>query len=86
MMTQSMTMEDGQDIILVHFVYKEGRRYRIACSPHLPEIDMTSKGKFWSWYRTEELRSVTCPLCRRTEAFHKAREQFITLLGDDDRL
>ncbi len=91
--SQEMLLEDGRTILLVHFVYRSPRgtlahegtplanteeTYKIACAPRLVEMSAFGSRAF-PWQRTDDVRAVSCPLCRETVEFQKAQHELATI-------
>ena len=69
----TMILEDGSEIVLQHFlVPAEGRsKAHLACLPGLTDF---ASGQFrgMPWIRTDEPRSVSCPMCKETQEYKAA--------------
>ena len=72
MKPESMFLADGTEITLVHFLAKPlYAAPRIACMPGL--VDFAShRERLAPHVRTDEARSVNCPLCKATEDYKQA--------------
>jgi hypothetical protein len=86
---QIMLLEDGTEVYLVHFIYLSpagtahatGKRlasasdtYKIACLPNLLQLS-AHNGRPVPYRRTEDVRGVNCPLCKKTAEFEAATKQ-----------
>ena len=74
MTPETMILPDGSEITVVHLlvVPRFGRSY-IACMPGLVDFSQSREvGR--PVMRTDECRSVTCPLCKGTEKHKQALE------------
>lgn len=73
MKTDTMFLADGSEIVPVHFLTTpEFGKPAIACMPGL--FDFTAgKHRAVPVLRTDEPRSVTCPMCKRTKFFENAK-------------
>lgn len=60
----------GQTITLIHYVYQVDPE-RIACMPNMIEFHSTPYHP--NYQRTNDARAVTCPACKRTEAYKQVR-------------
>jgi hypothetical protein len=95
---QYMVLEDGSALLLIHFVYQappgvmrqQGVRlgppapdqWRVACTPRLPEADMSTGPKRQEvWHRSDDPRAVTCPLCKETEEFKRRMAFLDSMIG-----
>jgi hypothetical protein len=65
---QEMILANGDLLTLVHLVYRSGKGWRIACVPNLIEPNARPERQ-QVWQRTDDYRSVTCPVCKETRAF-----------------
>lgn len=84
-MHQVMILEDGSGIVLVHFTYRGslgaivsknislgGKEvWKVACAPALRELS-SLPDRPGPWHRSSDPRAVTCPLCKKTEAYQQA--------------
>lgn len=90
-----MLLEDGTQLLLIHFLYRSpqgltkaaGRAlvtpietWKIACVPDLMEMSTTATRQC-PWQRTDEVRAVTCPLCKDTEVYKEAYDQLNAALN-----
>ena len=67
MMHQTSILEDGQTVILIHYLYREGERLVIACTPGLREDEMcATAARPFPWHRSGEPEAVTCPVCKQS--------------------
>lgn len=78
MNAQTMILEDGSEINLVHFQYfvptgllDTPGEWRIACTPALNKLQ-AHPGRGYSMTRSEDPRAVNCPLCKKAEQFKTA--------------
>jgi hypothetical protein len=62
-------LEDGKEIVLIHFVIQDGTR--IACTPNL-EVLSANRFRSVPVIRSDNINAVTCPVCKRTNDFRKA--------------
>ena len=76
---QTMVLEDGREIILIHFAVRNGKGYKIACVPGLENFHAFNRGH--PWHRTEEVKAVTCKVCKSTAEFKQARIDYDTAVG-----
>lgn len=60
----------GGTITLIHFVFQTEPE-RIACMPNMVEFSATPHHP--NYPRTNEVRAVSCPACRKSEAFASAQ-------------
>ena len=63
-----MILADGSEIIPVHFVYKDdedGGLQKVACIPGFE----FQPGQAFPWHRSDDPRSVSCPLCKATQVY-----------------
>lgn len=80
----------------VHFIYQatlpptdsqpEGppiTRWCIACSPGIMDFRMAPHHQIY--VRTEEVRAVTCLMCKQTQIFKKMKDQAEALLRSNAR-
>lgn len=77
MRAETMILEDGSEITAIHLlVIPTYGKHRMACMPGL--FDFAS-GKYRAapWMRTEEPRSVTCPLCKMTVEFAEIKNKML---------
>lgn len=63
----------GNATTLVHFVY-QSEPERIACMPNMVEFHSTAYHK--NYQRSNDPRAVSCPACRRTDAYKTARARY----------
>lgn len=67
----------GGAFTLVHYTYPlsdaSPPEYRIACVPNMTEFHATAHHP--NYQRSNSTAAVTCPACRRTEVYKKARER-----------
>ncbi len=91
---QTMTTEDGRQLILVHFIYLSPRgttlvqgqsltdemTWKVACAPNLVELPALASREF-PYARTDDPRVVTCPTCKASEQFKQG-----AMLGAFDML
>jgi hypothetical protein len=68
---QTMILEDGREIILIHYWTQEKK---VACSPNVVDFHATRERPF-PLHRTTEIDVVNCPLCHATDEFKRADEQ-----------
>ena len=65
----------GTTFTLIHYVYlvdgDGGKDWRVACMPSMIEMHETQHHKHV--IRTNDIRAATCPACKKTDAFKKAR-------------
>lgn len=74
MTLQTTFLADGSEIVVVHYlVQPRFGKPHLACIPTMQDFGRTVSGGA-PIMRTDECRSVTCPLCKRTEAHKKALE------------
>lgn len=76
-MIQEMILPDGKRIYPVHFLARKGDPGGIyvlvlACQPTLRNFTAGPRTPLYK--RTEETGAVSCPFCRMTEEFQRARE------------
>ena len=64
-------LPDGQVVTLIHLVVLTEAGWRIACMPNMTEFHSTSYHP--NYQRTDEVRAVTCPTCKKTEAYKTVR-------------
>ena len=78
MKPETMILADGTEITIVHFVVTQSKGYRtrpfIACVPGLENFASNSQREN-PWMRTDEPRSVTCPLCKGSKEHAEALEK-----------
>jgi hypothetical protein len=76
MSPQEMLLEDGTKVVPVHFLYRPrlatGRKggWKMACSPEMYAM-MKKEGE--PYIRSEDVRAVTCPMCKGTLVFKAAK-------------
>lgn len=66
MTPETMILADGSEVTVIHFLFHpEFGQPRIACMPGLTDF---ASGKYRQspHIRTDEVRSVTCGLCKKT--------------------
>lgn len=74
----------GGMVTIIHFVSEvmvpptseEGPpvpQWRIACMPNMTEFGETMYHK--SYHRTDDVRGVTCPTCKKSDAYKQAAER-----------
>lgn len=81
----TMVLEDGRQVAVVHLVCQMATErqmpdglmvpvvdWRIACTPGLQDLHGTNQ-RLEPWQRSEDVRAVTCPLCKRTQAYRSVR-------------
>ncbi len=87
MLNQTMILEDGSTLILVHFVYQSPRgttqsegepltpekTWKVACAPNMVEIAAQTTRSF-PYQRTDDARAVSCPACQKTKEFRQAAD------------
>ena len=66
----------GRNITLIHFVFpvsdQSPTEWRIACMPKMTEFHLTPFHP--NYQRTDDPRAVTCPACKKTDMYEKARK------------
>lgn len=67
----SQILPSGSMITVIHFTYKVGNDYRLACMPNMTNLHVTVGGRP-AYQRTNEKAAVTCPGCRKTHAYLSA--------------
>ena len=92
---QMQLTEEGQPLLLVHFIYRgpkgvvrlEGASmavaedtWRIACVPNLTQLHDKDR---WQqpWQRSSDVRAVTCPACRGAAQFQAAKAELDAVLA-----
>ncbi len=65
---QKTVLPDGKELLLIHFLV-DGK---IACQPQLPQKQMRLKDGV-VWQRSDDVRGVSCPLCKGTVVFQDAQ-------------
>jgi hypothetical protein len=81
MTPETMIMADGSEVTAIHFLYHpEYGADRIACMPGLTDF---AAGKFRQspHIRTDEVRSVTCSLCKKTADYRAGIERLRGKVG-----
>jgi hypothetical protein len=74
---ETMILEDGTEITPIHFlVIVPHGRSRMACMPGLTDF-ASAKYRAMPWMRSEEPRSVSCPLCQLTAEFIAAKDKSV---------
>ena len=66
MIPEKMILADGSEVTVIHFLFHpEFGAERIAC---MPGLTIFSSGKFRQvpHIRTDDVRAVNCPLCKKT--------------------
>jgi len=63
--------EDGTTVGLVHFAFRVGKQWRVACCFTQGLGDVES----FPCVRTDDVRAVTCPVCLKTEGFLEALQE-----------
>lgn len=84
MAMQTMIQEDLSTLILIHLCFQRGMEYErnggvltpkpsygIACAPNITVMHATPERE--AWHRTDDPAAVTCPHCKRTEVYRKAK-------------
>jgi hypothetical protein len=74
MTLETIILADGSEVTLIHFLVipKYGRQF-LACMPGLEDFAQSREiGR--PIFRTDECRSITCPMCKATTAHRKALE------------
>lgn len=71
---QTMILEDGSELNLVHFQYVIDGVWHIACTPGLT-IMHAHERRGYPWIRSEDPRACNCPMCKATEQFKIASAQ-----------
>lgn len=61
----------GFTTTLIHFVFQTDPE-RIACMPNMTEFHQTTH--HLNYQRTNAAAAVTCPACKKTEAYRAARK------------
>lgn len=59
--------ERGNMIEVVHFAHVADGKERVACLPNMAELHQTQHHP--NYQRSGEPRAVTCPACKRTDAY-----------------
>ena len=92
---QEALLPDGSRVTLIHFVYRlprgpfggtavadaaGGQRWSVACVPNLLELHAANM-RPTPWQRTDDPRAVTCPECKKSEAYRLALAQVPGGLG-----
>lgn len=70
--------ERGQIITLIHFTYNVNGEWRIACMPNMTEFHQTSYHP--NYQRSNELRAVTCPACKKSPQYVQAEQHLNNIL------
>ena len=60
----------GESTTLIHFVFQDAPE-RIACCPNMTEFHSTVYHP--NYQRSNDARAVTCPMCKKTDAYGRAR-------------
>ncbi len=71
MKPETMILPDGKEVNTIHFLDTSTGIQRIACIPGLTSFS-SSQFRQHPWLRTDEVRSVNCPLCKATKEFKDA--------------
>ena len=58
--------EKGATITLIHFTFSLENRWRIACMPG--KVDLHTTEGHENYHRSNDIRAVTCPVCKRMQA------------------
>jgi hypothetical protein len=69
----------GQVVVLIHLSTGMGTEERMACMPNMTEFHQTLYHP--NYMRTNDVRAVTCPMCRRTDTFNQCSSILATELG-----
>ncbi len=69
---ETMILPDGSEVVVIHYLSqpKYGKLF-VACMPGVEDFVQPTARPIM---RTDECRSVTCPLCKATEVHKKALE------------
>lgn len=92
---QIMILPDGSGLLLVHFIYQSpegllrhagiplgpasGDTWKIACAPGTTMLNATENRPF-PYQRSDDVRAVTCPLCKDTDEFKRAKNELQSAL------
>ena len=68
--TMSQITPSGTSFTLIHFVFQTDPE-RIACMPNMTEFHQTPHHP--NYQRSNDARAVTCPGCKKTDAYKTAR-------------
>lgn len=82
MKPETMILADGSEVVLVHLLFTPAfGDSRISCLPGLKDF---SSGKYRQMphLRTDDVRSVTCPVCKRTDDFKAGSEELRSKIGE----
>ncbi len=82
MTPQTMVLEDGTRITVIHLAVMNHDQesltigdptWRLACAPNVP--DLSANGRMAPLSRSDDPRSVNCPLCLKSAAYIAAMER-----------
>ncbi len=85
---------DGSTITLIHFTHEvdgvptgkedlPGKEWRIACMPGMVEFHQTNYHP--NYHRSNDVRAVTCPACKKSGTFISTKKSLETALGKIDQ-
>lgn len=74
MTPETMLLADGSEITVLHLLFQPPFGHlRIACMPGLRDF-ASNKNRAAPILRTDEVRSVNCPLCKASEDYRVMKE------------
>jgi len=74
MNAEKMILADGSEVTTVHFLFSTPQGHRIACMPGVTYFGAGGTTfRAAPLLRTDEFRSVNCPMCKRTKEFEAAK-------------
>lgn len=68
----------GGTLTLVHFTHLAGDEWRIACMPSMTEFHSTPHHP--NYQRSDDVRAVTCPACKKSTTFVVAKSALDAVL------
>lgn len=75
MTPETLILADGSEVTAIHFlVVPMFGMNRIACMPGLSNFNAMAT-RHQPVHRTDETRSVTCPMCKGTKEYREAAEK-----------
>jgi hypothetical protein len=70
---EKMILADGSEVTTIHFLFAIPQGHRIACMPGVTYFGAGGTTfRAAPILRTDEFRSVNCPLCKRTKQYTDA--------------
>lgn len=68
----------GGSVTLIHYTHAVGGNWRIACMPNMVEFHVTLYHP--NYQRSDDVRAVSCPACKKTAAFTGAQDALTAAL------